>query len=58
MLPNLGVLHPQVVHFAIVLLIVGVAFRLISFTGSRMAWANPAATTLLVAGAIAAFAAA
>lgn len=57
MLPNLGVYHPQVVHFAIVLLIVGVLFRLASFLGARFSWTNPTATTLIVAGAIAAFAA-
>lgn len=54
MLPNLAVYHPQIVHFAIVLLVVGVTFRVISFTGSRMSWASPAATTLIVAGTIAA----
>jgi uncharacterized membrane protein len=54
MLPNLAVYHPQIVHFAIVLLITGVAFRLISFAGSRFSWASPAAATLIVAGTLAA----
>jgi uncharacterized membrane protein len=46
-------LHPQVVHFTIVLAIVGVAFRVVSLLG-RPAFAGPAATTLLVGAALAA----
>jgi uncharacterized membrane protein len=46
-------LHPQVVHFAIVLVIVGVAFRLVSLLG-RPAFASPAATTLLLLAALSA----
>lgn len=46
-------LHPQVVHFTIVLAIVGVAFRLVSLTG-RPAFASPAATTLLILAALSA----
>lgn len=48
----MGAFHPQVVHFAIVLLIVGVLFRVISLLG-RPAWASPAAATLLLAGTLA-----
>jgi uncharacterized membrane protein len=55
MLPNLAVYHPQIVHFVIALLVAGVAFRLISFAGSRLSWASPAATSLIVAGTVAAF---
>jgi uncharacterized membrane protein len=52
-MPNLGVFHPQVVHFAIALLIVGVLLRVVSvFT--RRTWVNPAATTLLILGTLAA----
>lgn len=43
-------MHPQVVHFTIVLAIVGVVFRLASLTG-KPAFASPAATTLLVMAA-------
>jgi uncharacterized membrane protein len=41
--------HPQVVHFAIALLIVGVVFRWISLTG-RFAFSGPAASALLLFG--------
>lgn len=44
-------LHPQIVHFTIVLIIAGVGFRLLSLLG-RVAFAGPAAATLLLAGAI------
>ena len=47
-------MHPQVVHFTIVLAIVGVAFRLVSLIG-KPAFASPAATTLLLLAALAAF---
>lgn len=45
--------HPQIVHFAIALLFVAVAFRLISLLG-RPAFVGPAAVTLLVLGTAAA----
>jgi uncharacterized membrane protein len=48
----LGSFHPQVVHFAIVLGIAGVVFRLLSLTG-RIPFASPAAATLLILGAAA-----
>jgi hypothetical protein len=44
-------LHPVVVHFTIVLLVVGVAFRLLSLV-SRLAFAGPAAATMLIAAAV------
>jgi len=50
----MGALHPQVVHFAVSLLIVGVLFRIVSLVG-RPAWIGPAATTLLLAGTVATF---
>jgi uncharacterized membrane protein len=49
----MAALHPQIVHFTIVLVIVGVAFRLVSLFG-RPAFASPAAATLLVAAALSA----
>jgi uncharacterized membrane protein len=51
-MPSIASFHPQIVHFAIALLIVGVIFRLLSFTG-RLAFTGPAATTLVVLGTIA-----
>jgi uncharacterized membrane protein len=55
----MGALHPQIVHFTIVLTIVGVAFRLLSLLGRpALAFAGPAAATLLIlAGGSAYFAA-
>jgi len=52
-MPNLASYHPQIVHFAIVLLAVGVLFRWISLTG-RAAFTGPAAAVLLLAGTTAA----
>jgi uncharacterized membrane protein len=52
-MPNLGQFHPQIVHFVIGLLFVGVAFRIVSLTG-RLRFTNYAATTLLLIGASAA----
>lgn len=49
-MPNLATLHPQVVHFVVALLLVGVLLRLLSFFGRRVAWANPAAAALLILG--------
>jgi uncharacterized membrane protein len=57
MLPTLAALHPQVVHFVVGILIVGVLFRVVALTG-RMKWTGPAATTLLVIGGCAAWVAA
>lgn len=51
-MPSIAAIHPQVVHFAIALLIVGVAFRLIALTG-RLAFTGPAATTLILFGTLA-----
>ena len=55
--PNLAAFHPQVVHFVIGILIVGVAFRIVALTG-RLKWTGPAATALLVIGGVAAYVAA
>jgi uncharacterized membrane protein len=53
----MGALHPQVVHFAIALLIVGVFFRALAWLG-RPAFVSPAAAALLTLGTLAAIAAA
>jgi uncharacterized membrane protein len=52
-MPNLGSLHPQIVHFVVALLLVGVALRWLAFTG-KVPFAGPAATTLLLLGTVAA----
>ena len=52
-MPSIAVFHPQVVHFAVALLVIGVVFRLVSLTG-RLAYTSPAATSLIVIGTIAA----
>ena len=55
-MPNIAAFHPQIVHFVIGTLIVGVLFRWISLTG-KAAFTGPAAATLLLLGAVAAYAA-
>lgn len=52
-MPNLAANHPQVVHFAIALLLVGVAFRLISLSG-RLTFTKHSAAVLLLLGTLAA----
>jgi uncharacterized membrane protein len=52
-MPDIASYHPQIVHFAIVLLLAGVVMRWISLSG-KVAFAGPAATTALLCGAIAA----
>jgi uncharacterized membrane protein len=51
---SLAPYHPQVVHFVIALLIVGVVFRLVSLT-RRFTFTSPAATTLILLGTLASF---
>src|SRR4030088_744563 len=53
-MPNIGAYHPIIVHFAIVLVVLGVIFRWVSLTG-RAPFTGPAAATLLILGAAAAF---
>jgi uncharacterized membrane protein len=55
--PSLAAFHPQVVHFVVGILIVGVVFRVVALTG-RLKWTGPSATTLLVIGGCAAWVAA
>ena len=52
-MPNLASWHPQIVHFVIALLCVGVLFRWISLTG-RAPFTGPAAAVLLILGTLAA----
>ena len=52
-MPNIGVFHPQIVHFVVALGLLGVGFRVISLLG-RGAWLNPAAASLLILAALAA----
>jgi uncharacterized membrane protein len=47
----MAALHPQIVHFTIVLTIVGVIFRLVSLLDRRW-WVGPAAATLLIFAAV------
>jgi uncharacterized membrane protein len=51
--PNIAVYHPQIVHFVIALLYVGVGLRVISLLG-RPKWVGPAAATLILLGSVAA----
>jgi uncharacterized membrane protein len=50
-MPSLASLHPVIVHFAIALAVTGVLLRWLSLTG-RVAWAGPAAASLLLAVAL------
>lgn len=51
-MPTLAQLHPQVVHFAVALMLVGVLFRIVSLTG-RLRFTNHAAAVLILMGTIA-----
>ncbi len=56
-MPEIGVFHPQIVHFVVALGIAGVIFRLVSITG-LLPWTRQAATALLLVVAVAGVAAA
>lgn len=53
MLPNIASWHPQVVHFVVALLFVGVLLRLVALTG-QWTFTGPAAATLIFLGTAAA----
>jgi uncharacterized membrane protein len=53
-MPSIAQYHPQIVHFVIGLLIVGVAMRVVSLTG-KFRFTFPAAFTLILIGTIAAW---
>jgi uncharacterized membrane protein len=48
-MPNIGFIHPQVVHFVIALVVVGVLFRGLSLV-LKSAWLSPAALALVALG--------
>jgi uncharacterized membrane protein len=56
-MPSLAPFHPVIVHFAIALAVAGVLLRWLSLSG-RVAWAGPAAATLLLTSAVVVFGAA
>ena len=51
-MPNIAQFHPQIVHFVVSLLIVGVVLRIISLTG-KLKFTNHAAASLLLIGTVA-----
>ncbi len=55
MLPNIGYWHPQLVHFVVALLVVGVAARVVSLVlrGQRWGFIGPAAAALIWLGTVA-----
>jgi uncharacterized membrane protein len=53
-MPNIAQFHPQIVHFVIALLLVGVAMRVVSLTG-KLRFTLPAGFTLLLIGTVAAW---
>lgn len=55
-MPNLAALHPQIVHFVVALIVVGVGFRWLSLA-VRQAWLPTAAAVLVALGTVAAVAA-
>lgn len=55
-MPSLAAYHPQIVHFAIAFLVIGVVFRAISLWG-RFPFVAPAATALILLGTLASAAA-
>jgi uncharacterized membrane protein len=55
-MPSLAALHPQIVHFVVALVTIGVAFRLASLW-LRWSWLAPAAAALITLGTVASLAA-
>jgi uncharacterized membrane protein len=53
-MPEIGVFHPQIVHIVIVGAGLGILFRWVSLTG-KLPWTSPAATTLILIGAVMAY---
>lgn len=49
-MPELGSLHPIIVHFVVALGVFGVFFRLVSLTG-KLSWTGPAAAVLILVSA-------
>ena len=55
-MPDIGALHPQIVHFVVACLILGLPIHLLGFL-RRPRFFRPMATVLLLVGTVAAFAA-
>lgn len=53
-MPNIGFMHPYVVHIVVGFVIAGCVLRILSLFG-KWTWMNPAAATSLILGAAAAF---
>ena len=53
-MPNIASFHPQIVHFVVALLLVGVGMRIVSLTG-KLKFTGPGATTLILIGTVAAW---
>lgn len=53
-MPNIAQFHPQIVHFVIALLIVGVVMRVVSLTG-KFRFTFPAGLALILVGTVAAW---
>ena len=53
-MPNIGYMHPYVVHIVVGFVIAGCLLRILSLTG-KWSWMNQAAATALILGSIAAF---
>ncbi len=55
-MPDIGLFHPQIVHFVVALLFVGVGARLLAFLplGERFRFLSPAAAVLVILGTVAA----
>ena len=53
-MPDIGVYHPQIVHFVVAFLILGVIARIVSLLplGERFRFVGPMAATLLISGAL------
>ena len=51
-MPSIAAVHPQVVHFVVALIIVGVLFRVLSIF-TRAPWLSPAALALVTLGSLA-----
>ena len=49
-MPDIGVLHPQIVHFVIALALVGVLLRIASLL-FKASWLSPAAAALIIVSA-------
>src|SRR3990167_4419235 len=56
-MPDIGVFHPQIVHFVIALFFAGLVLRIVSLT-RLFAWTKPAGAALLIVAALAAASAA